>query len=233
MRVLVIDVGGSHVKLLATGVDEPRRFKSGDGLTPDRFVKEVRRVTATWEYDAVSIGYPGSVDAGGPAGEPGNLGCGWVGFDYERAFAKPVRIVNDAAMQALGAYDGGRMLFLGLGTGLGSSLVTERVIVPLELGCLPWGDGQTLFDLLGRDGLDRIGIDAWMRTLTAAIAALRESFMADYVVLGGGNAERVDPLPPGTRRGGNDDAFAGGFRLWEDVVEPHDRPPKAVWRVVR
>jgi len=233
VRVLVIDVGGSHVKMLASGVDEPRRFKSGDDLTPDRFVREVRRLTATWEVDAVSIGYPGSVDANGPSAEPGNLGSGWVGFDFERAFGKPVRIVNDAAMQALGAYDGGRMLFLGLGTGLGSSLVTERVIVPLELGCLPWGDGETLFDLLGREGLERTGVASWMRTLTEVIAALQESFMADYVVVGGGNAERVDPLPPGTRRGGNDDAFAGGFRLWEDVVEPHDRAPKAVWRVVR
>jgi polyphosphate glucokinase len=231
LRVLVIDIGGSHVKL-AVPDEVPRRFDSGEHLTPALLVRDVKRITRDWDYDAISIGYPGAVDATGPADEPGNLGDGWVGFEFDAALGKPVRIVNDAAMQALGGYDGGRMLFLGLGTGLGSTLVTERVIVPLELGCLPFEDA-TLFDLLGRDALERRGQHAWQRTLTAATCVLRDAFLADYIVLGGGNAERVDPIPPHARRGGNDDAFAGGWRLWEDIVEPHDQAPARVWRVVR
>jgi polyphosphate glucokinase len=141
--------------------------------------------------------------------------------------------VNDAVMQALGGYDGGRMLFLGLGTGLGSALVTEHVVVPLELGSLPYGDNETMAGHLGREGLERLGHPAWLDALTGITAILRQAFVADYIILGGGNAQRVDPLPPHTRRGGNDDAFVGGFRLWEEFVEPHDRRPEAVWRVVR
>src|SRR5581483_8480015 len=208
-------------------------FESSPALTPAEMVQRVTCIARGWSYDAVSVGFPGAVAADGPTAEPGNLGCGWVGFDYERAFAAPVRIVNDAAMQALGAYDGGRMLFLGLGTGVGSTLVTERVIVPLELGCLPAADGGRLVDRLGRDALERDGREVWMRAVADAVGVLREAFVADYIVLGGGNASRVEPLPPTTRRGGNEDAFAGGFRLWEDVVEPHDRPPTPAWRVVR
>jgi polyphosphate glucokinase len=233
MDVLVIDVGGSHIKLMATGASEPIRFDSGPGLTPDRLVARVREATRDWRYDVISLGIPAAVDARGARKEPGNLGDGWVGFAFDDAFGKPVRIVNDAVMQALGGYDGGRMLFLGLGTGLGSALVTEHVVVPLELGGLPYGDGEILADRLGRKGLETHGESAWQHALTVITSALRDAFSADYVVLGGGNAERVDPLPPCTRRGSNDDAFTGGFRLWEETVEPHDQQPARVWRVVR
>jgi polyphosphate glucokinase len=231
--VLVVDIGGSHVKMLATGQSSPRRFDSGKRLTPQDLVRGVREQTADWRFDVVAIGYPGHVDACGPVDEPGNLGRGWIRFDFQKAFECPARVVNDAVMQALGGYDGGRMLFLGLGTGLGSALVSERVAIPLELGCLPYGRDRTLFDQLGRAGLDRDGHDAWQRALHEITPRLREAFAADYVMLGGGNAKEVDPLPAHTRRGGNADAFAGGFRLWEEQIEPHDRPPSAVWRVVR
>jgi polyphosphate glucokinase len=233
MDVLVIDVGGSHIKLAATDAPEPRRVDSATDLTPEALVAAVRDSTRDWHFDVISLGYPGAVNAGGPTADPGNLGTGWVGFDFEHAFGMPVRIVNDAVMQALGGYDGGRMLFLGLGTGLGSALVSEHVVVPLELGCLPYGDGATIADHLGREGFAALGKERWNEAVSAVTATLRQAFFADYVVLGGGNAAQVDPLPPSTRRGGNDDAFAGGFRLWEETIEPHDRVPPAVWRVIR
>lgn len=232
MNVLVVDVGGTHVKVMATGAKDRRRFDSGPGLTPAVMVERVRELTRDWRYQAVSLGYPGAVDANGPTAEPGNLGDGWVGFDYEKAFGTPVRIVNDAVMQALGGYDGGRMLFLGLGTGLGSSLITEHVVIPLELGCLPFGN-DTLAARVGRQGLEANGREEWSREVAEVCVTLREAFAADYVLLGGGNAGKVDPLPEGARRGGNDDAFTGGIRLWEQVVEPHDRQSPPVWRVVR
>ena len=233
MDVLVIDVGGSYVKMLATGAKEPRRFDSGPDLTPERLVDRVTESTRDWHHDVISLGYPGAVDARGPRAEPGNLGPGWVGFDFEAAFGTPVRIVNDAVMQALGGYDGGRMLFLGLGTGLGSALVTEHVVVPMELGCLPFGERGTMAAFVGGEGLETRGRAAWSSSVAEIAAVLLEAFSADYLVLGGGNAQHVDPLPPDTRRGGNDDAFEGGFRLWEKMVEPHDRQPPRVWRVVR
>lgn len=233
MDVLVIDVGGTHVKLTASGGTGVRRFASGSELTPDTLVQRVRELAGDWHYDAVALGYPGSADENGPTAEPGNLGDGWVGFDFARAFAAPVRVVNDAVMQALGGYDGGRMLFLGLGTGVGSALVTEHVVVPLELGSLPHMHGGTIAEHLGRDGLGTHGQDAWQKAVTAIVPVLRDALAADYVVLGGGNAVKVAPLPPQTRRGGNEDAFVGGFRLWEDVVEPHDRQSRPGWRVVR
>jgi polyphosphate glucokinase len=173
------------------------------------------------------------VDANCPSGEPGNLGPGWIGFEFERALGKPVRVVNDAVLQALGAYDSGRMLFIGLGTGVGSALVTEHVLVPLELGNLPHPWGATLFEQLGRAGLKRLGDRKWREALVDILPMLRNAFMADYVVIGGGNAKKVDPLPENARRGGNADAFTGGLRLWEQTVEPHDRQPAKVWRVVR
>jgi polyphosphate glucokinase len=233
MDVLVVDIGGSHVKMLASGAGEPRRFESGDDLTPQVVVAKVREMTADWKYGAVSLGYPGEVDAKGPRREPGNLGGGWVGFDFSKAFGKPVRILNDAALQALGGYDGGRMLFLGLGTGVGSALVTEHVVVPLELGCLPYCPGETLFDRIGSGGREKYGHTAWAHAVAQVTGMLKQAFAADYVLLGGGNAKHVDPLPAGARRGGNADAFTGGFRLWEEVVEPHDRRSSSVWRVVR
>lgn len=232
MNVLVIDVGGTHVKMRVNGQPE-RRLASGMELTPEVLVDQVREVTADWHYDAVSIGLPCCVNAAGASAEPGNLGDGWIGFDFAQALGRPVRIVNDAVMQALGAYDGGRMLFVGLGTGLGSALVTEHVVVPLELGNLPFGAGETIAGRLGRDGLEANGRECWLSDLDAVTRVLRHAFSADYVVLGGGNAAVVEALPEGTRRGGNADAITGGFRLWEELIEPHDREPAGVWRVVR
>lgn len=233
MHILVVDVGGTHVKLKSSQSDEVRRFPSGPDLNPERLVEQVRAQTADWPYERMALGLPLSVSRNAAEAEPGNLACGWVGYDFAAAFAVPVRIVNDAVMQAIGAYDGGRMLFVGLGTGVGSAIVTEHVLVPLEIGALPHMFGGTLFERLGREGLERDGKAEWKRAVTAMIPVLREAFAADYVVLGGGNAKKVDPLPPDTRCGGNEDAFAGGFRLWEEVVEPHDRQPPPVWRVLR
>ena len=232
MDVLVVDIGGSGVKLKVSTGKQVRRFASGPDLTPQTTVGRVQELTADWQFDAISIGYPGTVNADGPAAEPGNLGCGWVEFDFEAAFGKPVRVVNDAVLQALGGYEGGRMLFLGLGTGVGSALVTEHVVVPLELGCLTWKN-ETVWDRLGRHALEARGVDEWSRDVVGVTGMLREAFVADYVLLGGGNARKVDPFPEGARRGGNGHAFDGGCRLWEEMVEPHDRSSPPVWRVVR
>ncbi len=233
MKVLVIDLGGTHAKLCVSGVDDVRRFDTGPHLTADEFVMHVKQATADWRYDLIAFGYPGRVNADGPAADPGNLAPGWVGYDFRRAFEQPMRIVNDAAMQALGAYDGGRMLFLGLGTGLGSVLVAERVVIPLELGSLQGEESETLATRLGRKGLERLGEERWAASVRAEALRLRTAFIADYVMLGGGNAHLVDSLPEGVRRGSNDDACTGGFRLWEEVIEPHDQEPRQVWRVVR
>jgi polyphosphate glucokinase len=232
MAVLVIDIGGSHVKLCVSGA-QPRRFDSGNELTPEVLVDRVRTSTADWRYEVISLGFPGLVTAHGPDAEPGNLGDGWVGFDFEAAFGKPVRLVNDAVLQALGAYEGGRMLFLGLGTGLGSALVTEHVVIPLELGNLPSGKGDSMAERVGKKALEDNGKDRWVRDVHNVVEVLRHALVPDYLVLGGGSAKLVDPLPHGTRRGGNDDACKGGFRLWEEIVEPHDREPRRAWRVVR
>lgn len=233
MEILVIDIGGSRVKMRARSTANIRDFPSHPALTPEALVRQVQHATYDWNYDVISLGFPGIVGDEGPKEEPGNLGNGWVGYDFERAFTKPVRLVNDAVMQSLGAYDGDRMLFLGLGTGLGSTLITEHVIVPLELGDLPFGNGQSMADRLGRQGLEENGLTRWIDDVHLATGALRTAFAADYIVLGGGNAIRVDPLPDHSVRGGNEDAFNGGFRLWEEVVEPHDREPHRVWRVLR
>jgi polyphosphate glucokinase len=234
VKVLVIDIGGSHVKVLVSGVDpeEARRFDSDKDLTPQELVARTKALVSDWDYNVVSIGYPGRVGPDGPSAEPGNLGDGWVGFDYPKAFDRPVRIVNDAAMQALGGHEGGRMLFLGLGTGLGSALVANHVIVPLELGSLRLRGDEDLFNRLGKKGLELHGEKAWAEAVLDTAQHLRDAFLADYVILGGGNAERVGELPKHIRRGGNEDAFNGGFRLWEEDVEPHDRPHSPVWRVV-
>jgi polyphosphate glucokinase len=232
VRVLVIDIGGSHLKLALAGRSERARFDSSPDLTPTELVRRIVGELEEWSYDVVSIGYPGRVDAGGPTQEPGNLGTGWVSFDFEKAFGKPVRIVNDAVMQALGAFDGGRMLFLGLGTGVGSALVTEHVVVPLELGELPYPTGGTLTRSLGRQAFEERGAGRWQQVIAEVVPALRRAFAADYVVLGGGLAAHVDPLPPRTRRGQNDDAVIGGERLWREIIEPHDQGPSSFWRVV-
>jgi polyphosphate glucokinase len=233
VEVLVIDIGGTRVKFGNPGRGATGRFKSGPALTPDMLVHEIKERTGNWQYDVVSIGYPGGVSDGRPIAEPGNLGPGWVGFDFETALGRPVRVVNDAVLQAIGAYREGRMLFLGFGTGVGSALVSESVLIRLELGCLPHVRGGTLADLLGRKGRHALGHDAWQGVVREITPVLREALAADYVVLGGGNGPKVLPLPPDTFPGGNDDAFEGGVRLWEDFVQPHDGMPEPVWRVVR
>jgi hypothetical protein len=232
MKVLVIDVGGTHVKLAAPGQSAKTEFESGPDLTPEKLVAETRRLAGGWSFEVISVGYPGLMYATDPSAEPGNLGRGWVGFDFAKAFGCPVRVVNDAALQALGGYDGGRMLFLGIGTGLGSALIAERVVIPLELGSLRHGSGTTLADRLGKAGLAANGLATWQRDVVEASGMLRDAFAADYVLLGGGNAGLVNPLPAHARRGGNDDAINGGVRLWEDTVEPHDRLPSLAWRIV-
>lgn len=233
MKVLVVDVGGTNVKLMASDADGPRKFKSGKRLTPSHLVDGVAEHAEGWEYDAIALGYPGAVGPDGPIAEPGNLGHGWVGFDFAAALGRPVKVSNDAAMQALGGYEGGRMLFLGLGTGLGSALVADRVVVPLELGDLPAGPDEMLSDRLGKRGLERLGVDAWREEVARAVESLRKVFVADSVLLGGGNAKRLRALPEGARRGGNDDAFRGGFRIWEEYIAPHDAATDYTWRFVR
>jgi polyphosphate glucokinase len=213
-QVLVIDIGGNNVKLLATGQKEPRRFPSGTQLTPRKMVAEVKKVTADWKYEVISIGYPGIVRHGKIARDPKNLGRGWVGFDFAKAFGRPVQIVNDAAMQALGSYRGGRMLFLGLGTGLGSTLIADGVLEPMELGHLPYRKGKTFEDYVGQRGLDRLGKKKWRKHVFIVVAALIAALEPEYVVLGGGNIKNLDKFPPSSTPGSNENAFEGGFRLW-------------------
>ena len=232
MRVLVIDIGGTHVKL-AIAAGEVRRFDSGPELTPVALIQQIQALIPDWEFDAVSVGYPGAVGPDGPVEEAGNIGPGWVGFDFEGEFHRPVRVINDAALQALGSYDGGRMLFLGLGTGLGSALVAERVVIRLELGSLEFRASGTIADRLGTDGLAETGETAWRDTAVHVIDMLGKALSADYVVLGGGNASRLDRLPERTRLAGPDAAFIGGTRLWEQQVEHHDGPPSPTWRILR
>jgi polyphosphate glucokinase len=240
MRILAVDIGGTKVKLLASGQTEPRKATSGKALTPTRLVELVAELAADWDYEALSIGYPGLVGDAGPISEPANLGPGWVGFDFAAAFEHPVKILNDAAMQALGSYEGGRMLFLGLGTGLGSALISGRAIVPLELGRLRFRRGQMLGAVVSREGLKRLGKTAWREAVAEMTATLMAAFVADYVVLGGGNAKLVQELPPGVRRGHNRTAFRGGFRLWglEEVPAqspngaPVETTPPTEWRLV-
>jgi polyphosphate glucokinase len=239
-NILFVDIGGSKVKMLATGHAHPRKLASGPELTPQRMVKAVLNACRGWSFEAVSIGYPGLAGGQGPRSEPGNLGPGWVGFNFAAAFDRPVRIINDAAMQALGSYEGGRMVFLGLGTGLGSALIAQNVIIPLELGELPSQYGKPLGVVLGRKGLKRLGKREWRKALVKVIERFTVAFTADYVVLGGGNAGLLKALPPGTRIGNNLAAFRGGFRLWHlpDVptlsVEGEGAPQSAStrWRVI-
>ena len=213
MRVLVLDIGGTHVKLMHSGSPEARKFDSGDGFTPQQVVAGVKKHTADWHYDAVTIGIPSPVIHGAVSAEPWNLGKGWVGFDWAAALGVPARIINDAAMQALGSYEGGRMLFLGLGSGLGTALVDDGNLVSLELSHLPFRD-QTFEDLLGQRGLTALGEEAWRAAVLESAELLRAATAAEYVVLGGGNVRLLKDLPPGVRRGDNDKAFEGGFRAW-------------------
>jgi predicted NBD/HSP70 family sugar kinase len=213
-KILVIDIGGTKIKVLASGQTEPRKAASGKSLTPSKMVESVKELANDWAYEAVSIGYPGMVGIHGPRSEPGNLGAGWVGFNFAAAFDRPVKLINDAAMQALGSYEGGRMLYLGLGTGLGSALISENAIIPLELGQLPHADGDTLGHALGKKGLERLGKEAWCEAVKNAVSALTLAFVVDYVVLGGGNAKKMKGQLPGIRLGHNLTAFRGGLRIW-------------------
>jgi predicted NBD/HSP70 family sugar kinase len=216
LNVLVVDVGGTNIKILATGQKELRRFPSGPTLTARRMVFGVKKLAGNWKYDVVSIGYPGLVLKGRIAAEPHNFAWRWVGFDFERAFGCPVKLVNDAAMQALGSYKGGTLLFLGLGTGLGSALVVGGTAVPMELAHLSYKKG-TYEDYVGLRGLKRLGKKKWRQYVANGVASLIAALQPDDVVLGGGNAKKLKELPPGCRVGNNANAFHGGFRLWEEA----------------
>jgi polyphosphate glucokinase len=215
MKILVVDVGGTHVKVIATGRRTRVKFSSGPKMTPRQMVEGVLAATGGWQYDAISIGYPGPVLHDQPVREPHNLGGGWVGFNFQKAFGRPVKMINDAAMQALGSYEGGQMLFLGLGTGLGSALVSHHgSVIPLELAHLPYKDGGSYEDYVGLAGLERLGKKKWRKHVEIVIGQLKAALQAEYVVLGGGNARLIEKLPPDTRLGDNTNAFRGGFRLW-------------------
>lgn len=216
MDVLVVDVGGTNVKILATGQEARRKLPSGPELTSERMVAGVRQLAEGWHYEAVSIGYPGPVLRGRIVSEPHNLGQGWVGFDFEAAFGCPVKVINDAAMQALGSYERGKMLFLGLGTGLGSALIVEGLVVPLELAHLPYEKG-TFEDYVGLRGLERWGKKQWRQYVADVVARLKAAMLPDEVALGGGNVKELREPPPGCRTVTNSAAFVGGFRLWEEA----------------
>ena len=226
-KILVIDVGGSHVKLMISRAQK-RKFKSGPRLTPREMVAQIKEEVADWEFAAISMGFPSPVRNGQIIDEPKHLGKGWVGFNFEKAFGKPIRIINDAAMQALGSHGGGRMLFLGLGTGLGSTLVWANNVLPLELGDLPYRDHRIIEDFLGKPGMVMLGEKEWSREVEHAVIQLKKSLIADYVVLGGGNVKKLDSLPKGVERGHNRNAFLGGTRLWQ--TEPRTRRPK--WNIL-
>jgi len=215
MAILVLDVGGTHIKLRLQGRDEVRKSPSGPLLTPQETIDKVREATDDWPFDRVTIGYPGPVVDGAIHQEPVNLGKGWVGFDFASALSCPVKILNDAAMQALGSYEGGRMLFLGLGTGLGTALVFNHFLVPMELGHLPYKKGKTYEEYVGHAGMKRLGRHKWQEAVFDVVARLRKAFLADYVVLGGGNVKKMEELPPCCRMGDNRNAFLGGLRMWE------------------
>jgi polyphosphate glucokinase len=226
-KVLVVDIGGTHVKLLMSPRDR-RMFDSGSTMRPKQLVAQIKRSAADWSFEAISIGFPAPVRGGHIVKDPKHLGKGWVGFDFRHALGKPVHVINDAAMQALGSYHGGRMLFLGLGTGLGSALAWEKNLLPLELGDLPYRDRKIIEEWLGIPGLKRLGEKQWKVEVLYAVAQLKRSFIADYVVLGGGNAHRFDTLPKGIEHGQNENAFLGGKRLWE--IDSRTRKKK--WRVL-
>jgi polyphosphate glucokinase len=226
-RILAIDVGGSNVKLMVSRW-EKRKFKSGPGLTPREMVTQMKPLLQDWSFEAISMGFPAPVRNGRIMSEPKHLGPGWTRFNYEKSLGKPIRIINDAAMQALGSFHGGRMLFLGLGTGLGSTLIWETNVLPLELGDLPYGNGDVIEDYLGKSGIKQLGEKRWKREVLRAVLLLKKSLIADYVVLGGGSAKKFDRLPDGIELGHNRNAFLGGVRLWQ--IDPRTRRTK--WRIM-
>ena len=222
MKTLVIDIGGQNIKILASGQRKPLKIPSGRRLTPRGMVNKVREATAGWSYDNISIGYPGRVIRGRITVDPWNLGKGWIGFNFARAFGRPVHVINDAAMQALGSYRGRNMLFLGLGTGLGNAMIRKGMVIPMELGHLPYRD-KTYEDYVGEAGMLRLGKPVWRRHVAKVIELFFDAFEIDYIVLGGGNARRLKRLPPRTRLGNNSNAFKGGFALWAaPATRAHD-----------
>jgi polyphosphate glucokinase len=226
-KVLVIDVGGTHVKLMLSRAKK-RKFKSGPKLTPREMIRQMQTVTADWKFDLVAMGFPAPVRNGRILSEPKHLGKGWARFNFEKVFRKPVRIINDAALQALGSYHGGRMLFLGLGTGLGSTLIWDNTVLPLELGDLPYRDRRIIEDFLGKPGIKELGEKEWKREVLDAVVQLKKSLIADYVVLGGGNVKKLDKFPDEVERGYNRNAYLGGTRLWQ--IDPRTRRPK--WHIM-
>ena len=222
-KTLVVDIGGTHVKLLMEGADQ-REFDSGPQMQPADFVAKMNNATRDWKIDNISIGFPSVVRGGKVVKEPKHLGPGWIGFDFQNSLNSPTQVINDAAMQALGSFHGGRMLFLGLGTGLGSALVLEKMLFSLELGDLPYREREKIENFLGIPGIDRLGEKGWKDEVLFAVTQLKLSFIADYVVLGGGNVHRFEQLPEGIERGKNENAFLGGVRLWETA--PNDTAPQ-------
>ena len=216
MKVLVIDVGGSHVKVLATGHRHAIKIPSGPTMTPQQMVRDVRKAVADWPYDVVAIGYPGALLRGKPVSEPRNLAPGWIGFNFRKAFGRHVRLINDAAMQALGNYTGGRMLFIGLGTGLGTALIVDGMVEPMELAHLPYKKNRTYEEYVGKRGLKRLGKKRWRLAVNDVVLRLKTALEVEDVVVGGGNAKLLRKLPPGVRIGDNAKAFAGGVRLWRN-----------------
>jgi hypothetical protein len=230
MDVLVIDIGGTSVKLWHTAHEEHRKFSSGKDLTPERMVEEARQLLGDWQWEAIALGLPCRVSNGRPVEDPQNLGPGWVAYNFASAFGQPVRVMNDAALQALGSYDGGRMLFLGLGTAVGSAYIADHLILSLDLGRMVYGK-QRLYELLGDVGFEELGLKKWQAVVREVLPALKNAMMADYVVLGGGSVKRLEELPDGTRRGHNRTVVEGGRRLWEELPDPTDKGADT-WMVI-
>lgn len=230
MDVLVVDIGGSSVKLWHTGHQDHMKFESGKDLTAGLMVQETLETIKDWQFEAVALGLPCRVSSGRPVEDPANLGPGWVGYNFAAAFGKPVRIMNDASLQALGCYDGGRMLFMGLGTAVGSALVADRLVLSLDLGRMRYGENR-LYELLGDKGFDSLGLKKWRQIVLEAVPAVKSAMMADYVVLGGGNVKEIDELPDGVRRGHNRSVVEGGRRLWEELPDP-TKTPSGDWVII-
>ncbi len=226
-KILVVDIGGTNVKLMISR-DDKRKFSSGKELSPNQLIGGIKEATSDWDYEAVSLGFPAPVRDGRILNDPKHLAAGWVDFDFKKAFDKPMRFINDAAMQAIGSYHGGRMLFLGLGTGLGSCLIWDYNVLPLELGDLPYPGVKRIEDVVGKRGLEKLGKKAWRREVVAVLRQLKQAFIAEYVVVGGGNAKQFDELPEGFELGENRNAYDGGVRLRETDA----RTKRAKWKII-